>query len=276
MSGFDLRIPAGATVGICGASGCGKSTLLKLLTRFYEPTDGRITLDGCPLKDYAPRSLRRACGWVPQKPSVVAGLTVRANILLGLEVQFGLPPSWEAAAEELRRVRRETLIKGASTVGEGAQKPAKPIVAVSSGAGQAAAEAAARAAHVHDEIVALAQGYDTVLEDGTLSGGQVQRLAIARALAREPALLLLDEFSAALDPPAEREVLASINEARSGRTVVIVAHRMTTIETADFVVFLEQGRVSEIGAYSELMARRGAFARFVGEVRGGDSGERLI
>ena len=92
------------------SAAAAESTLLKILTRFYEPSGGHITLDGRPLADYAPRSLRRACGWVPQNPSIVAGLTVRANILLGLEAQFGMPPSWDAAAEELRSVRREALI----------------------------------------------------------------------------------------------------------------------------------------------------------------------
>jgi ABC-type multidrug transport system fused ATPase/permease subunit len=271
LNDFSLCIPPGATIGICGASGCGKSTLLKLLTRFYEPTGGRIFLDGRPLADYAPRSLRRLCGWVPQKPAIVAGLSVRANILLGLEAQFGMPPSWEAAAEELRRSRREALVKASGTAAEKARvsKAAAETLATTAQAvpGQDAAEAAARAAHIHDEITALARGYDTILEDGMLSGGQVQRLAIARALARQPALLLLDEFSAALDPPAERNVLASIDAARVGRTTIIIAHRMTTIENADFVVFLHGGRIAETGTYRELLARNGAFTQFVGEAR---------
>ncbi len=131
------------------------------------------------------------------------------------------------------------------------------------GASQAQIEAAAKAANIHDFIVSLPQGYDTVVGDrgGNLSGGQQQRLAIARAIVRDPAVLFLDEATSALDSENERLVQAALDAVRKGRTSVVIAHRLSTIVGADLIVVLAQGRVVESGTHDELFARNGAYRR---------------
>lgn len=211
---FDLRIPAGQTVAVVGATGAGKSTLAKLLARFYDPTDGRITLDGVPLRELELPELRRGVVMVTQEAFLFSG-TVAENIAIGRP---------DAGREEVER--------------------------------------AAKAIGAHDFISALPDGYDTDVRKrgGRISAGQRQLVAFARALLADPAVLILDEATSSLDVPGERAVQHAMDTVLRGRTAVIIAHRLSTVEIADRVLVMEGGRIVEDGAPAELIADRGRFA----------------
>ncbi|WP_431960767.1 ABC transporter ATP-binding protein [Actinacidiphila sp. bgisy160] len=211
---FDLCLPAGQTVAVVGATGAGKSTLAKLLARFYDPTDGRVTLDGVDLRDLALPELRRGVVMVTQEAFLFSG-TVAENIAIGRP---------EATREEI--------------------------------------EDAARAIGAHGFIAALPEGYDTDVRKrgGRISAGQRQLVAFARALLADPAVLILDEATSSLDVPGERAVQQAMRQVLSGRTAVIIAHRLSTVEIADRVLVMDQGRIVEDGTPAELVSGAGRFA----------------
>lgn len=223
LKGVDLRVPAGGKVMITGPPGSGKSTLLKLLLRFYDPDEGRVTIDGVDVRDVRLESLRKHVAIVHQEPFIFSG-TVRENIALG-----------------------------------------------NPGAGEEEIVAAAKAAKIHDFIMTLPKGYDTVIgERGvTLSGGQRQRIAIARALVKNPRILLLDDPVSNLDAETEAALVRDLREVLEGRTAIIVSQRPSLAALADKVVVMEDGRVVEEGTHEELVAARGRYWRIVREAVGG-------
>lgn len=214
LRGLSFVAEPGRTTALVGRSGGGKSTVLALLLRFYDPSAGRITIDGVSIGDVDRASLRASIGYVGQDVYLFKG-TVHDNIA------FGRP-----------------------------------------GATRAEVEAAARAAHAYDFVTAFQNGWDTEIgENGTqLSGGQRQRLAIARAILKDAPILLLDEATAALDTESERAVQEALEHLSRGRTTIVIAHRLQTIENADRICVVEQGRVVEEGAHAELIARSGRYA----------------
>ncbi|SEO70777.1 ATP-binding cassette, subfamily B [Actinacidiphila rubida] len=214
LPSFDLRMPAGQTVAVVGATGAGKSTLAKLLARFYDPTSGRVVLDGVELRDLATADLRRGVVMVTQEAFLFSG-TVAENIAIGRP---------DATREEV--------------------------------------EAAAKAIGAHDFIAALPDGYDTDVRKrgGRISAGQRQLVAFARALLADPAVLILDEATSSLDVPGERAVQHAMHTVLTGRTAVIIAHRLSTVEIADRVLVMEGGRIVEDGTPGELIAGDGRFA----------------
>jgi subfamily B ATP-binding cassette protein MsbA len=215
----NLSLRKGEVVALVGPSGAGKSTLADLLPRFFDPSSGRILLDGQPLEALPLEAVRSLFGIVTQE-AILFHDTVHQNIA------FGLP---EGSAS------REAVIE------------------------------AARVANAHDFIEALPQGYDTVIGDRghTLSGGQRQRLTIARAILRDPQVLILDEATSNLDTESERLVQDALQHLMQGRTALVIAHRLSTVQHADRIVVLQEGRIVEEGPHAALMDRDGAYRKLV-------------
>ena len=215
LRGIDLEIPKGKTVAIVGASGAGKSTLVDLIPRFWDPDEGRITLDGVPLTELSIASLRSLVGYVNQEP-ILFNDSIYGNIA------FGKPG---ATREEV--------------------------------------EQAARIANAHDFILEKEEGYDTNIGDRgvKLSGGQRQRLSIARAILKNPPILILDEATASLDTESERAVQDALEHLMSGRTTIAIAHRLSTIKNADEIIVLDEGRIVERGRHEALLAKGGYYKK---------------
>ena len=215
LHGVDFEIPAGGTVAVVGHSGSGKSTLTRLLYRFYDVDEGRITIDGRDIRDCTQASLRAAVAIVPQD-------TVLFNETIFYNIRYG---------------------RTDATRGE--------------------VEAAARAAHIHDFIAALPDGYETeVGERGLkLSGGEKQRVAIARALLKNPAILIFDEATSALDSQSEKSIQAELDRIQVGRTTLMIAHRLSTVMNADQILVMDAGRIVERGGHTELLEAGGYYAQ---------------
>ena len=214
LKGIDIDVPAGTTLAVVGPSGAGKSTLARLLFRFYDPTGGRITIDGQDIAQVRQDSLRAAIGIVPQD-------TVLFNDTVGYNIAYGRAG---ATADEIA--------------------------------------AAARGAAIAPFIDSLPDGYDTrVGERGLkLSGGEKQRVAIARTLLKNPPVLILDEATSALDSRTEAEILSTLEAIEQGRTTIVIAHRLSTVVHADRIVVLEAGQVVESGTHAELLRKGGVYA----------------
>ncbi|HUD96967.1 MAG TPA: ABC transporter ATP-binding protein/permease [Woeseiaceae bacterium] len=215
LHGVDFEIPAGGTVAVVGHSGSGKSTLTRLLYRFYDVDDGRVTIDDRDIRDYTQASLRAAIAIVPQD-------TVLFNDTIFYNIRYGRT---DADRHEVER--------------------------------------AARAAHIHDFIMAMPDGYETeVGERGLkLSGGEKQRVAIARALLKNPAILIFDEATSALDSQSEKSIQAELDRIQVGRTTLIIAHRLSTVMNADQILVMDGGHIVERGRHSELLAAEAYYAQ---------------
>jgi subfamily B ATP-binding cassette protein MsbA len=215
LTGISFEARRGDIIAVVGPSGAGKSTLLDLLPRFYDPTGGRITIDGADLRDIEINSLRSLFGIVTQE-------TMLFNDSVGSNIAFGL-----------EHVPREDVIT------------------------------AAKVANAHDFISSLTEGYDTPIGDRgvTLSGGQRQRIAIARAILRSPQILIFDEATSALDTESEQLVQEAIDRLMIGRTVFVIAHRLSTVLHSDRILVLERGRIVQSGKHEDLVAIPGLYQR---------------
>ncbi len=214
LSNVDLHIPAGETMSFVGPTGAGKSTIAKLVTRFYDPIEGTVLIDGHDLRDVTIDSLRRQLGVVPQEPFLFAG-TVRDNIV------FARPDATdEEVADAVRRVGLSELVE---RLPDGVETP------------------------VHERGVSL-------------SSGERQLIALARAFLAGPRVLVLDEATSSLDLESERQVEAGLDALLQGRTAIIVAHRLSTAMRADRIAVVADGRIVELGPHDELVALGGRYA----------------
>lgn len=214
LQGLDFHIAPGQLVALVGPSGAGKTTITYLLPRLYDPTEGRVLLDGHDLRDVTLESLAQQIGMVTQETYLLH----------------------DTFAANLRYARQEAT--------------------------QAEMEAACRAANIHDFIVGLPNGYETLVgERGyRLSGGEKQRLAIARVILKDPRILILDEATAHLDSQSEALIQAALEPLFAGRTSFVIAHRLSTILAADKILVIDEGRVVEQGSHDELFALNGLYA----------------
>jgi ATP-binding cassette subfamily B protein len=215
LKGLNLEALPGQIVAVLGGTGSGKSSVINLIPRFYDPQQGRITVDGADIRESTLPSLRKQIGIVPQETFLFSD-TVRNNIA------FGRP---EASFEEV--------------------------------------EAAAKAAQAHEFISKLPKGYDTrVGERGLgLSGGEKQRIAIARALLTDPRILILDEATSSVDAETEHALQVALDRLMQGRTSIVIAQRLSTVKNAHKVVVLKDGAVVEEGTHEKLLQRGGEYTQ---------------
>ncbi|MFE7620925.1 ABC transporter ATP-binding protein [Streptomyces sp. NPDC057496] len=204
LDAVDLDVPAGTSLAVVGRSGSGKSTLAALLGRLRDPDEGTVRIDGLPLRELAPHTLRALVGYAFERPAMLGG-TVRGMIA------FARPDAPDGTVE-----------------------------------------AAAAAAHADDFVRRLPHGYDTPLSDAPLSGGEVQRLGLARALVHDPVVIVLDDATSSLDTATEARVDDALTAAWSGRTRVVIAHRVSTAARSDLVAWLDEGRIRAVRPHHEL------------------------
>ena len=238
LSGVTLHIPAGQTLGITGPTGSGKTLLSQLVTRLSDVSEGSVKVDGHDVRNIPLATLRDNIAVVPQEPFLFSD-TIASNVAFGLNndnyrpietfksVRHTTPPEVRDVQPDMERVKRAAEIAGLAS-----------------------------------EIVAFPQGYDTMLgERGvTLSGGQRQRTALARAVAREPRILILDDSMSAVDTETESRILQSLRQVQQGRTVLLIGHRVSTLRHADHIIVLDAGRIVEQGSHETLLAAGGHYA----------------
>jgi ATP-binding cassette subfamily B protein len=230
LKGVSFEVPAGKTIAVVGPSGAGKSTISRLLYRFYDVIEGRITIDGQDLRDVTQASLRASIGMVPQD-------TVLFNDTIAYNIRYGRP---DATDEDVRR--------------------------------------AADLAQVGHFIQSLPKGYDTqVGERGLkLSGGEKQRVAIARTILKGPPILILDEATSALDSKTEDEIKSALDLVSANRTTLVIAHRLSTIVNADEIIVLRDGQIAERGNHVQLLQQAGLYANMWNRQREASEVEELV
>jgi ABC-type multidrug transport system fused ATPase/permease subunit len=215
----------GEVVALVGLTGAGKTTLVSLIPRFYDPTVGRVTIDGVDVRQYRVRSLREKIAIVLQDPVLFAG-TIADNLRYG---------RLDATDDEV--------------------------------------EQAARAAHAHEFIMRLPNGYQTEIAQagGSLSGGERQRLSVARAILKNAPILILDEPTSSLDSISEEIVFAALRRLRAGRTTIVIAHRLSTVRDADRILVLDGGEIAAQGRHEELLKSSQLYRRMCARLSVGKS-----
>jgi ATP-binding cassette subfamily B protein len=241
LRGISAHIPAGQTTAIVGVTGSGKSTLIGLIARLHEPPPGTVLVDGRDVRSWPLASLRGAIGFVPQEPFLFSD-TIADNVAFGLDAR-----RFAGEGLEGREGRAGILDRGA--LRDDAER-------------RAVVERAAAVSRLDKDLADFPKGYDTMVgERGiTLSGGQKQRTALARAIAIDPRILILDDALSAVDTYTEEEILSRLRGVMRERTSIIVSHRVSTVRDADQILVLQDGEIAERGTHDELIARNGLYA----------------
>lgn len=213
LKNISMRIPQGAKVAIVGKTGSGKSTLVELIPRLFDPTEGKVKINGIDLKDWDSSALRKMIGYVPQE-TFLFSTTIGQNIAFGVD---------HATSDEIRK--------------------------------------AAQSAQILENILEFDKKFETITgERGiTLSGGQKQRTAIARALIKDPSIVILDDSLSAVDTNTENEILRYLHEDLKDKTVITVSHRISTIQNSDSIYVLQNGQITEYGSHKSLMEKQGIY-----------------
>lgn len=243
LKNLDLEIPAGKTIAIIGETGAGKTTIIKLISRFYDITDGTITLDGTDIRSLTKENLRNEIGMVPQDAFIFTG-TIKENLFYSVDDY--VKKSSKDPEPEIEPQLWDKMLQISKLLG------------------------------LHNFVTALPKDYNTKLKEmgSNISVGQRQLIAFARALLTDPKILILDEATSSVDPYTETLIQDALDKARAGRTTLIIAHRLSTIKNADKIVVIgkEEKGIVEQGTHDELIARNGIYKKLL-EMQYKDIGE---